>query len=89
MKYLAVDSDGTEWIFNYEIERHYGLATNNSELLICCEDAINKKSDFWTMKQVSKEFSLSYANRIELPKGSIFKLIGKTISWNDEPIEFK
>ena len=26
---------------------------------------------------------------IQLPKGSIKKLIGKDLTWNDEPIEFK
>lgn len=26
---------------------------------------------------------------IQLPKGSIKKLIGKDLTWNDEPVEFK
>lgn len=26
---------------------------------------------------------------IELPKGSIKKLIGRELSWNDEPVELK
>lgn len=26
---------------------------------------------------------------IELPKGSIKKLIGRVLSWNDEPVELK
>lgn len=26
---------------------------------------------------------------IELPKGSIEKLIGRELSWSDEPVEFK
>ena len=26
---------------------------------------------------------------IELPKGSIEKLIGRTLTWNDEPVELK
>ena len=29
-----------------------------------------------------------YANRIELPKGSIFKLVDKTLTWEDEPVQF-
>ena len=34
-----------------------------------------------------------YENRVydyvELPKGSIKKLIGRELSWNDEPVELK
>ena len=28
-------------------------------------------------------------NAVELPKGSIKKLIGRELTWNDEPIELK
>lgn len=91
MRCVAVDSDGTEWIFNYEVERHYGEATSTSEKLICFEDVENKKCDFWTMKnKTGYDFPKlgKYANRIELPKGSIFKLIGKILTWKDEPYVF-
>lgn len=30
-----------------------------------------------------------YDTEIELPKGSIKKLTGKDLTWNDEPIELK
>ena len=90
MRYLAVDKDGTEWIFDYEVERHYGEASNKSEQLICFEDVDNKKADFWTMKNkdgYNFPKSGKYANRIELPEGSILKLIGKNLTWEDEPVE--
>lgn len=31
----------------------------------------------------------SVSIEIELPKGSIYKLIGKELAWDDEPIELK
>lgn len=86
MRYLAVDSDGTEWIFNYEIERHFGNAVHDSNQLLCYEDLKNNKKDFWTMKP--QKNWCSYANRIELPKGSIKKLIGKKLSWSDDAVLF-
>lgn len=30
-----------------------------------------------------------FGNCIELPKGSIKKLIGKELTWSDEPVELK
>ena len=30
-----------------------------------------------------------YVNKITLPKGSIEKLIGKKLTWEDEPVELK
>jgi hypothetical protein len=30
----------------------------------------------------------NYYDRVELPKGSIKRLIGRELTWDDEPIEF-
>ena len=30
-----------------------------------------------------------FGSRINLPKGSIKKLIGRDLTWNDEPVELK
>lgn len=35
-------------------------------------------ADFWICKQM-----------LSLPKGSIKKLIGRELNWNDEPVELK
>lgn len=83
MTYLATDSDGTECIYQYELERHIGLATNDSSQMICYEDFELKRRDFWTMKPNNSKYP--YANRIFLPLGSIKKLIGKDLTWEDEP----
>lgn len=34
-------------------------------------------------------YSRDYSSIIELPKGSIKKLIGRNLDWNDEPVELK
>lgn len=44
----------------------------------------NKKSKRW---QVAS-FRL-LLNVVKLPKGSIKKVIGRELSWNDEPVELK
>lgn len=31
----------------------------------------------------------SFDNAVELPKGSIKKLIGRDLTWEDEPVELK
>ena len=53
----------------------------------------NYKPDMWIGDCVEHNYWLSQdrydACGIQLPKGSIKKLIGKDLTWNDEPIEFK
>lgn len=38
---------------------------------------------------VEKGFWWDYNDCIELPKGSIKKLIGRDLQWNDEPVELE
>lgn len=83
--WVAVDKDGTEKISNACFIRRLGI-----------------KSILWGMIKVnySKNASKKWANGwssdksdslpffgVELPKGSIEKLIGKKLTWNDEPVE--
>ena len=58
MAWLAVDYDGTEWIYRIQPFRRETRFKTNSEC-------------------------------VELPKDSIVKLIGKELSWCDEPVELK
>ena len=43
------------------------------------------KNDIYKHKQIDDK----YCGCINLSKGSIKKLIGKDLSWNDEPVELK
>lgn len=47
----------------------------------------NTKGKQWQVKYV--EYQDTDFSVIELPKGSIKKLIGKELSWSDEPVELK
>lgn len=76
------------------------FATVNKSGLECLfnEKPIRKK-DFWcpsVIGQIStlndwgdEEYEDLYDDRVSLPKGSIKKLIGRELSWNDEPVELK
>lgn len=51
------------------------------------------KRDFreWSFEEeicIESEYGITYLT-ITLPKGTIQKLIGKELTWNDEPIELK
>jgi hypothetical protein len=88
MPYLAVNKDGTEKIYDYEIERLVGLGKSDTDQLISYENL--GKSDFWTMKN-TKGYDFPKCGifdvSIELPKGSIKKLTGIDLTWDDEPIK--
>ena len=58
MAWVAVDMDGTEYIYNAQPSRE-------ETRFMSCFDCIH------------------------IPKGSIKKLIGRELSWNDEPVELK
>lgn len=62
MAYVAVDKDGSEWIF---VKKPYK-----------CMD--------WNMWIPGYK-----ENNFNLPKGSIEKLIGRPLTWEDEPVELK
>lgn len=77
MAWIAVNKDGSETIFAF---RPFRTDPNKS---------LNGlwEPEYWTDEGVGR-----YGNedtRIVLPKGSIKKLTGKDLTWNDEPIELK
>ena len=74
MAWLAVDINGCEWIFQNKPKQFEGL----------WEDAIYESFD-------GQGGALEYHHNsdILLPKGSIKKLIGRDLTWQDEPIELR
>ena len=62
MAFVAVDKNGTEWIFDWEPARA-------------------ERAGWW-----AEMFNTS---KIQLPEGSIAKLIGRELTWSDEPVELK
>jgi len=74
MAYIAVDKNNVENIFDDKPIR-------NDEYY---EDLEHTKfSEFW--KPVNEYDD----NEVELPKGSIEKLIGRKLTWEDEPVELE
>ncbi len=64
--WVAVDADGSEWIFTENPYRY--------------EEPKRKGYGNWLV---------SDSNFMQLPKGSIKALIGRELTWNDEPVELK
>lgn len=77
MAWVAVHKNGKEGIF---ANKPYRVDLNK------------KLNKLWEPKIWSDEDVSKYGNEdseIELPKGSIKKLIGRDLDWNDEPVELK
>lgn len=54
--------------------------------------AVDKDGDEWVYEEYpERHYSVwdSYTHRVELPKGSIAKLIGRELTWEDEPVELE
>lgn len=66
MAWLAVDKDGTEYIYSDKPERFKGV----------WETSYYEAGD-------------PMQGMVLLPKGSIKKLIGRDLTWEDEPVKYK
>lgn len=72
MAWLAVNENGQEIISPNKPDRWgYG------------------QPDFWQDNEhIGVDCDMTYINRaVRLPKGTIFKLLGKNMNWDNEPIE--
>lgn len=55
----------------------------------CSGEYISTKKPFKDMFNIGYYGFHNDSERIKLPKGSIKKLIGRNLTWNDEPMELK
>lgn len=85
MAWLAVNKDGSEVIGNSLVKAYY---TNKNSLVL--------KGDYFKMDETKYTHYVDpYYNpdegvedvSIELPTGTIEKLIGRKLTWEDEPVE--
>ena len=74
MAWVCVGYKGEEFVFNYKPKRE----TYERVFLFDDNDKIAHE---W--------IDSKHAGCITLPKGSIKKLIGRELSWSDEPVELK
>lgn len=77
MAWVAVDRDGTENIFPNKPSRAAFRTTYHTLY----------NPEYWSYEVC--EDRVNFEVGIELPKGSIRKLIGRDLSWKDEPVELK
>lgn len=82
MAYVAVNLDGTEVIgtglTRCRYDEHFSLETSFRHKLT------KKDASFWA--DIYDDPDDGYCDiSVELPKGSIRKLIGKDLTWDDEP----
>lgn len=91
MAWLAVDKNGKEKIF--DVRPFRGNTQEDKDHvwgLYAGEDY-----DRWYPQHDEREDDTGYAyylgvgDSIELPQGTINKLIGRNLTWNDEPVELK
>lgn len=85
MAWLAVDKDGSEKISSSTLCRLSEVARCKNILNIFTKNGRKKWINIWSTFD-DKVFSF---DGIILPKGSIQKLIGRSLTWEDEPVELK
>lgn len=82
LNYVVIDEDGEEKIFNCEPKRQTDIFKGKAKY--CHKTEKNIGIGEWIFKytdSLNKVFSL--------PQGSIEKLIGRKLTWKDEPVELK
>lgn len=91
MCWLAVDKNGTECVFKRKPKR---VKTTNKwdDIVIkfICEGKLYGWIGGYERHQTYGELqTIKQSTRSKLPKGSIEKLIGEKLTWENEPFEFK
>lgn len=85
MAYFVVDKDGTEKI---SINKPYRFVPKGLwycyHIVICDFSKITNMADITPKVNKFKQTLVS-----TLPKGTIKKLIGRNLSWEDNPVEYK
>lgn len=83
MAWLAVDKDGTERIFKRRPSRVLdGRGTSVGIEYWIDMHSINSESYYFNFRRGDDKSFV-------LPKGSIRKLIGRELTWEDDPVEIK
>ena len=83
--YLGVNSDGTEIISKQKIKRYYDLETNKNDVLSYAD---TQQQPHWMLdyadKEVPKMGDIPINIYLTLPKGSIQKMFGVSMTWDDD-----
>lgn len=89
MAWLAVDKDGTEAVFRRKPKRVKTTNKwNDTVEKFVCEGRLYPSNDGYEIhKSYGSLQTIKQTTKSVLPKGSIKKLIGKTMTYNDEPFK--
>ena len=96
MAWVAVNLDGTEVISQVEIERNSEIYKIKDRIWTIREEIDFENGAREWLIYVSKDeyrrngSSFGYFNKnsiIKLPQGTIEKIIGRVLTWDDEPVE--
>lgn len=83
MAWLTVDKDGTECISEEKLKRWPPIEKQDKRIKNR-KQVLSKDDQYaWVWPYCTEEGG----QIVYLPKGSIKKLIGKTLTWEDEPYE--
>ena len=87
MAWLAVNKDGTETISMEKPDRRgRGKEVYNKKTL---QFEYSKENLYYWLYEEILQMCYDINYTFDLPKGSIKKLIGKELTWDDNPIELK
>ena len=82
MAWLCVDKDGTEWISSEPLDRFPYIEPLDKRKK---NQVLSKDDQYcWAWPYYSENLG----ERVCLPKGSIQRLIGRELIWDDDPIEY-
>ena len=91
MAFVAVDKDGTEKISTCEpIRRQFKGKRILSAMWGMCTGTYSKNNwNKWCNAWSNDEKDFLPFTGVIIPKGTIEKIIGRKISWEDEPVEVR
>ena len=91
MAWLAVDKNGTECVFKHKPKRVKTTNKWNDVVtnFVCVGRFYGCAYGYEHHPTYCELQTIKQSTRSKLPKGSIEKLIGKKLTWKDEPFEFK
>lgn len=87
--WLAVNKDGSEVCSRNELFRHHEAATELVKRFGEGYEHCLKKEDHWCDDFSNGHYSVPRFWGVVLPKGTIKKLIGRELTWSDEPIKIE
>lgn len=83
MAWLAVNKDGTEIISDYTLHRN-GHGKTQSDLSQMARVLAIETLSFWDTFEYGPN-NVKFDLAVRIPKGTIKKLIGRDLVWEDEP----